>query len=101
MFKDSGYRLVAETMRGLALGKIDVRSDMVEYFTSSEVKVEAEGGKQVPFEVDGELASQTPVAITHSSYQLKVLAPAERSGSRFEEALKQIFFWNRKPEDSK
>ena len=98
VFKDSGYRLVAETMRGLALGKINVSSDMVEYFTTTEARIETDGEKPVPFEVDGELASETPVEITCSDYHLKVFAPEGRSGSRFEEALKQVFFWNRKPE---
>jgi diacylglycerol kinase family enzyme len=89
IFKESGYRLVVEAMRGLALGKLNVSSDMIEYFTASELDVfaSAEG----PVEADGELVTQCPVQIRRMAKTLRVMAPKGGTGSRFEESLRSIF----------
>lgn len=89
IFKESGYRLVLEAMRGLAQGQLNVRSDMIEYFTAGNLEVSASG--KVPVEADGELVTTCPVRFKRVEKTLRVMAPSERQGSWFEDTLRAIF----------
>ncbi|GAA5476613.1 putative lipid kinase BmrU [Haloferula helveola] len=96
VFKEAGYKLVLDSLRGIALGGVDFDSSTVSYFQSGSLHVTAD--REVPLEVDGELVGRTR-EVTFGDEQperLRVLAPREPIGTRFEEAMKAMMAWTKK-----
>lgn len=95
VFKEAGYRLVLESLRGVAL-KGDFDPSTVACFQADRLTVTAD--REVPLEVDGELVGRaTRVEFADENPErLKVLAPREPIGTRFEESLKALMAWTRK-----
>jgi diacylglycerol kinase (ATP) len=94
VYREAGYRLVMDSLRGLAAGGIDLM-DSVSCHQSESFTVRAD--REVPLEVDGEWAGRfREVSFRESPHRLRVLAPAEPIGSRFAEALKVLLPWTRK-----
>lgn len=95
VFKEAGYKLVLDSLRG-ALGKVDLDGSTVAYFQSRRLKVEAD--REVPLEVDGELIGRTRDVCFGDDHpeRLRVLAPKEPIGTRFEEAMKSMMAWTKK-----
>ncbi len=96
VFKEAGYRLVLDSLRGIALGGVDFSNSTVEYFQTEYLEVTAD--RMVPLEVDGELVGRTKHVIFKDDKpeRLRVLAPKEPIGTRFEESLKAMMAWTKK-----
>jgi YegS/Rv2252/BmrU family lipid kinase len=95
VFKEAGYQLVLDSLRGV-LGRVDLDGSTVSYFQSLRLKVTAD--REVPLEVDGELVGRTREVSFGDDHpgKLRVLAPRQPIGTRFEEALKSMMAWTRK-----
>lgn len=95
IFKEAGYKLVRDSLRGLALGAIDFDQSTVSYIQAESLKVTAD--REVPLEVDGELVGRTNEVVfcDDKPERLRVLAPREPIGTRFEEVLKSMMAWTK------
>ena len=94
VYKEAGYKLVLDSLRGLALGGIDLM-DSTSAFQAESFTVRAE--REVPVEVDGEwLGRFTEVRFKETSSRLRVLAPAEPLSGNFAELLKSLLHWPRR-----
>lgn len=96
VFKEAGYKLVLDSLRGIALGGVDFGNSTVEYFQTESLEVTAD--RMVPLEVDGELVGRTNHVVFRDDQpeRLRVLAPREPIGTRFEESLKAMMAWTKK-----
>lgn len=89
VYKESGYRVVLDSLRGLALGGIDLL-DSVECHRASRFTVRCD--REVPVEVDGEWLGRFPQAeFRQRPGRLRVLAPEEAAAGGFAETLKSLF----------
>lgn len=78
VFKESGYKLVLDSLKGLA-GVIDLAAKSVEYLQAREFKVVS--NRPVPVEVDGEYAGKAEaVHFQTMGSRLRVLTPKEPQG---------------------
>ena len=93
VFKESGYKLVMDTVAGIARGGFDEKMGTVDYFQSSGLRVECE--REVPVEVDGELWGKTQSAsFVNVPKKLQVLAPKDVGMPKWEEMLRALSPWN-------
>ncbi|MBK1832792.1 diacylglycerol/lipid kinase family protein [Roseibacillus ishigakijimensis] len=93
VFKEAGYKLVADSLAGVARGGFAEHSDTVSYFQSSGLRVECE--REIPVEVDGEFWGKTQVATFHNiPEKLRVLAPKDAAVPKWEEFLRGLSPWN-------
>jgi diacylglycerol kinase (ATP) len=102
VFKEAGYRLVLDSLRGLAMGGVEQAGSTVSYMQAHSLLVTAD--REVPVQVDGELVGRCKeVAFGNKDPgRLKVLAPEEPIGSRFVEAVKAMVSWTKwKPVEQK
>lgn len=96
VFKEAGYKMVLDSLRGLvALGNVDDGAT-VNYLQARSIRVLPD--REVPLQVDGELIGRaTEVVIgDENPDRLRVLAPKEPIGSRFAEAVKAMVGWTKK-----
>lgn len=96
VFKEAGYRVVLDSLKGFAQGGVDLGNKTIAYFQTEGLTVTAD--REVPLEVDGELigrASQVRFSDDQPE-KLRVMAPREPIGTRFEEALKAMMPWIKK-----
>jgi diacylglycerol kinase family enzyme len=78
VFKETGYKFVVDTLKGMA-GVLDLVKSSVEYVQAAEFKVISD--RDVPIEVDGEyLGRHKEVSFSSTGSKLKVLAPKEPIG---------------------
>ncbi|WP_338287629.1 diacylglycerol kinase family protein [Luteolibacter sp. LG18] len=98
VFKEAGYKLVLDSLKGLALGGVDLAAS-TEYFQAEDFTVVAE--REVPIQVDGELLGRAKeVAFSESPRRLRVLAPEDPlPGSRFVEVMKAMMLWPKRIAD--
>ncbi|WP_343225933.1 diacylglycerol kinase family protein [Luteolibacter marinus] len=96
VFKDAGYKLVLDSLRGLALGGVELESSTVSYLQAARLKVTAD--REVPIQVDGELVGRAREVNfgNDDPGRLRVIAPEEPIGSRFAEAVKVMMPWIKK-----
>lgn len=96
VFKEAGYKLVMDSLRGLALGDIEHAGSTVSYLQAHALRVTAD--REVPVQVDGELMGRCSEVIfgNKDPGRLRVLAPEEPIGSRFAEAVKAMVSWTKK-----
>ena len=91
VYKEAGYRLVLDSLRGLASGGIDLVSS-ASYLQTEHCVVRAD--REVPVEVDGELLGRYgEVRFAAAARRLRVVAPEEPAASRFGEAVKTLLGW--------
>lgn len=96
VFKESGYRLVMDSLAGLVRGGLDL-ADSVTYLQAAEFRVICD--REVPVEVDGEwLGRVREVRFRAAERRLRVLAPEVQPVSWFDEALKILTPWAKKPQ---
>lgn len=94
VYKEAGYRIVLDSLRGLALGGIDLMQS-VNYFQTEGFTVRAD--REVPVEVDGEWIGRfTEVRFQETTSRLRVLAPDGPLAGRFAEAMKSLLLWPRR-----
>lgn len=95
LFKEAGYKLVLDSLKGLALGGVDLAAS-TSYLQADGFTVKA--NREVPVEVDGELLGRFPeVKFSAASRKLRVIAPENPAGTRFAEAVKALVQWTRRP----
>ncbi len=94
VYKEAGYRLVLDSLRGLALGGIDLMESTT-YFQTEAFTVNAD--RELPVEVDGEwLGRFTEVVFKETANHLRVLAPEGPLAGNFAETLKSLLSWPRR-----
>jgi YegS/Rv2252/BmrU family lipid kinase len=69
IFQQLGYWEIAQLLRAVLLDGYENSLDL-DYFQVRELKITAD--RQVPFELDGELAGETPVTVKAAPFKLKV-----------------------------
>ena len=78
IFKESGYKLILDSFRGVATGDIEFNQSSVTYLQSTNFKVHC--NQEVPIQVDGEWSGRSKTVIFGSgNHKLKVLAPHKPS----------------------
>ena len=93
VYKESGYRLVLDSLRGLATGGIDLMESTI-CFQSEEFTVRAD--REVPVQVDGELAGRSSeIHFVESANRLRVIAPEEPLVGGFADTMKSLLQWSR------
>jgi diacylglycerol kinase (ATP) len=94
LYKEAGYRLVLDSLRGLAFGGIDLMAS-TSYFQAEEFTVRAD--REVPVEVDGEWIGRfREVRFAETAHRLRVLAPEEPLVGGFSETLRSLLAWPRR-----
>lgn len=94
VYKEAGYKLVLDSLRGLALGGIDLMGS-TSYVQTESFTVTAE--REVPVEVDGEWIGRfSEVRFKESTGRLRVLAPEEPLAGGFAEAFRTLLQWPRR-----
>jgi len=96
VYKEAGYRLVLDSLRGLAFGGMD-QLDSTRYFQTEEFIVRAD--REVPVEVDGELIGRfSEVRFVETANRLRVIAPEEAMIGGFADAVRSLLQWPRRLE---
>ena len=97
VYKEAGYRLVLDSLRGLAFGGIDLM-ESTSCFQAEEFIVRAD--REVPVEVDGELIGRfSEVRFVETANRLRVIAPEEPLVGGFADAVKSLLQWPRRAEE--
>ena len=95
VFKESGYKLVLDSLRGMAMGGLDLMASTT-YLQAESFTVKAD--REIPVEVDGDLLGRyREVKFKESTNRLRVVAPESPTISRFAESVKALLQWNRRP----
>lgn len=97
IYKEAGYRLVLDSLRGLAFGGIDLQAS-TSYIQAESFVVSSP--VEVPVEVDGEWIGRFhEVRFKQTANHLRVIAPEGPLVGRFAETMKSWFQWpKRQPE---
>lgn len=95
VYKEAGYRLVLDSLRGLAFGGIDLLAS-TSCLQTSEFVVHAD--REVPVQVDGEWIGRfRQVHFVEAADRLRVLAPEAPLIGGFSDAVKSLLQWPRHP----
>ena len=95
VYKEAGYRLVLDSLRGLAFGGIDLM-DSTTCFQCDDFIVRAD--REVPVEVDGELIGRSrEVRFRDTTSRLRVIAPEVPAPGGFAESVKSWLPWPKRP----
>ena len=93
VYKEAGYRLVLDSLRGLACGGIDLLESTSSFQTSA-FTVRAD--REVPVEVDGELLGRfTEVHFQETANCLRVFAPENPPPASLAASWKSLLPWQR------
>lgn len=97
VYKEAGYKLVLDSLRGIAFGGMDLMKSIT-YLQTEAFSVTS--NRDLPVEVDGELLGRfDEVQFKETSSHLRVLAPDGPLAGNFAEAFKAFFSWpKRHPE---
>jgi diacylglycerol kinase (ATP) len=91
VYKESGYRLVLDSLRGLATGGIDLMDSTI-CFQTEEFIVKSD--REVPFQVDGELMGRfSEIRFVESKNRLRVIAPEDPVITSFSVNIKSLLHW--------
>ena len=91
VFKEAGYRLVVDSLHGMAQGGIDM-AESTSYFQSERLTVTSD--REVPIEIDGELLGRfSEITFSQASSGLRVLAPEKPCGTPFTDAVRSVLQW--------
>jgi diacylglycerol kinase (ATP) len=94
VYKEAGYKLVLDSLRGLAFGGIDLMAS-TSYVQTESFTVFAE--REVPVEVDGEWIGRfSEVCFKHTASRLRVFAPEDAPAGTFAEVFKSLLQWPRR-----
>lgn len=97
VYKEAGYRLVFDSLRGLACGGIDLMAS-TRYFQTEAFTVRADC--DVPVQVDGEwLGRFSEIHFSETPHRLRVLAPEDAFVGGVLDRVKSIFRWSRRGEE--
>jgi diacylglycerol kinase family enzyme len=94
VYKEAGYRIVLDSLRGLVFGGIDLMAS-TSYFQARKFVVKS--ADEVPVEVDGEwLGRFSEIRFAESANRLRVIAPEEPLAGGFADSVKSLLQWPRK-----
>jgi diacylglycerol kinase (ATP) len=94
VYKEAGYKLVLDSLRGIAFGGLDLVAS-TSCFQTDAFTVRAD--REVPVEVDGEWAGRfSEVRFKETASRLRVIAPEGPLEGRFAETLKSLLQWPRR-----
>ena len=94
VYKEAGYRLVLDSLRGLACGGIDMLESTC-YFQTGDLTVRAD--REVPVEVDGELSGRAAeVRFAETAHCLRVIAPENPPAGNLAGGWLSCLSWPRK-----
>ena len=89
VFQEAGYRLVFDSLRGIAQGGIDLAESTVCFQTAG---LTVCGDEDVPVEIDGELLGRfREVSFRETASRLRVVAPQEVCGTPFADTVQALF----------
>jgi diacylglycerol kinase (ATP) len=95
VFREHGYRLVLDSLAGLARGGVDL-SESTAYFQAASFTVRC--AAEAPVEVDGEwLGRFRDIEFIPSARRLRVLAPPEAPTGHFVDAIRALVHWPSAP----
>lgn len=95
VYKEAGYRLVLDSLRGLAFGGIDLVASTSCFQTESFI---VRANREVPVEVDGEWIGRfSEVRFVETANRLRVIAPEEPLAGGFTEVMRSLLQWPRRP----
>ncbi len=93
VYKEAGYRIVLDSLRGLAFGGIDLMASTRAFQTES---FTVRAASDFPVQVDGELIGRfSEVRFVESANRLRVLAPEEALIGGIANTVKSFFQWPR------
>jgi diacylglycerol kinase (ATP) len=97
VYKEAGYRLVLDSLKGLAFGGIDLVDSTI-CFQSDDFIVKAD--REVPVEVDGEWIGRfSEVRFKETANRLRVIAPEDPVIGGFGDMMRSLLQWRRRPEE--
>jgi len=89
IFKEGGYRIVLDSIRGLAVGDIELSDKTVCYRQVNSMLVESE--IEIPLQLDGELIGRSKqFSFRPKSTKLRVIAPEYPNENKIAEKFKQF-----------
>ncbi|MGB0776033.1 MAG: diacylglycerol/lipid kinase family protein [Akkermansiaceae bacterium] len=89
VFSEAGYKLVLDSVKGIATGAIDAGNSSVNYLQAKSFRVECDRG--VPMEVDGEFVGRVDeVSLVPAQRKLRVVAPENPKESVFASVVKTL-----------
>lgn len=89
VFTAAGYKLVLDSVKGIATGAIDAGNSSVKYLQSRSFKVISD--REVPIEADGEVVGRMDqVELVPAERKLRVIAPESPKDNLFASVLKTI-----------
>lgn len=89
VFTSAGYKLVLDSVKGIATGAIDAGNSSVKYLQSKSFRVVSD--RDVPVEVDGELIGRIgEVDLLPARRKLRVIAPENPKDNFFASVVKTI-----------
>jgi YegS/Rv2252/BmrU family lipid kinase len=94
VYKNAGYKLVLDSLRGLAAGGIDLMASTV-CFQAREFTVRSAAG--LPLQVDGEWIGRfSEIRFAERPHRLRVIAPEAPVVGGFPDVMKTLLHWPRR-----
>ncbi len=89
VFTEAGFRLVRDSVKGIATGAIDAGNSSVKYLQARSFEVECD--REVPMEADGEYIGRvTHVSLVPAKRKLRVIAPENPKDGIFASMVKTL-----------
>ena len=89
VFTEAGYKLVLDSVKGIATGAIDLGNSSVKYLQARSFRVECD--REVPLEADGEYLGRGDIMnLEPAQRKLRVIAPENPKERIFDSVLKTL-----------
>lgn len=89
VFTEAGYKLVRDSVKGIATGAIDSGNSSVKYLQAKSYQVQCD--REVPMEADGEYIGRvTEVSLMPAKRKLRVIAPENPKDGVFASVVKTL-----------
>ena len=89
VFTEAGYKLIRDSVKGLATGAIDAGNSSVKYLQSKSYEIHCD--REVPMEVDGEYIGRVEnISLTPALRKLRVVAPENPKDGIFTTVVKTL-----------
>jgi diacylglycerol kinase family enzyme len=98
VFTEAGYKLIRDSVKGLATGAIDAGNSSVKYLQSKSYEIHCD--QEVPIEVDGEYIGRfEKISLAPVKRKLKVIAPENPKDGIFTTVVKTLVNIPRKTDE--
>lgn len=99
VFTEAGYKLIRDSVKGLATGAIDAGNSSVKYLQSKSYEIHCD--REVPMEVDGEYIGRVEnISLTPALRKLRVVAPENPKDGIFTTVVKTLVNIPRRGEET-